>query len=99
MQGVLSMGSGDSYAAELAGFRVGFGANVRRLRLSGEGACSQEALAERARLHRTEISKIERGDVEPRLSTLVILAEALGSTPNDLVAGLDVPVQRKPPPR
>jgi transcriptional regulator with XRE-family HTH domain len=92
------MGNGSSYTTELARFRERFGANVRRLRLAGEGACSQEALAERARLHRTEISKIELGDVEPRLSTLVILADALGVTLDEMVAGLDVPQQRKPPP-
>jgi transcriptional regulator with XRE-family HTH domain len=92
------MGSGDAYAAELARFRKRFGTNVRRLRLAAEGKCSQEALADRADLHRTEISKIELGEVEPRLSTLVILADALGVTLNDLTAGLDVPALRKPPP-
>jgi len=74
------MSHGDAYAVELARFRKGFGANVRRLRRAGEGACSQEVLAERAGLHRTEIGKIEQGTVEPRLTTLVILADALGVT-------------------
>jgi transcriptional regulator with XRE-family HTH domain len=92
------MSSDDSYAAELARYRKRFGANVRGLRLAGKEACSQEELADRARLHRTEISKIEQGGVEPRLSTLMILADALGVTLNDLVAGLGVPVLRRPPP-
>jgi transcriptional regulator with XRE-family HTH domain len=92
------MSHGDTYRAELARFRKGFGANIRRLRRAGDEACSQEALAERAGLHRTEIGKIEQGIVEPRLSTLVILADALGVTLNEMVAGLDVPKQRRPPP-
>jgi transcriptional regulator with XRE-family HTH domain len=89
------MSHGNTYATELARFREGFGANVRRLRRAGDGF-SQEALAERAGLHRTEIGKIEQGNVEPRLSTLVILADALGVTLDEMVAGLGVPKQRKP---
>jgi transcriptional regulator with XRE-family HTH domain len=92
------MRHGDAYAVELTGYRKRFGANVRRLRLTGDRACTQEALARRARLHRTEIGKIEQGDVEPRLTTLVILADALGVTLDEMVAGLGVPKQRKPPP-
>ena len=92
------MSHGDSYAMELACFRKGFGANVRRLRRASDRAYSQEALAERARLHRTEIGKIEQGSVEPRLSTLVVLADALGVTLDEMVAGLGVPKQRRPPP-
>jgi transcriptional regulator with XRE-family HTH domain len=88
----------DTYAMELARFRMEFGANVRRLRRAGDGTVSQEALAECARLHRTEIGKIEQGIVEPRLSTLVILANALGVTLDEMVAGLGVPKQRRPPP-
>ena len=39
---------------------------------------SQERLAYRAQLHRTEISLLERGGRDPRLSTVVRLARALG---------------------
>jgi transcriptional regulator with XRE-family HTH domain len=92
------MGNGDAYTTELAHYRKGFGANVRRLRLAGNGACSQDVLAQRARLHRTEIGKIEQGTVEPRLTTLVILADALGVTLDEMVAELGVPKQRKPAP-
>jgi transcriptional regulator with XRE-family HTH domain len=58
----------------------------------------QEAFAHDARLHRTEIGKIERAETEPRLLTLMILAHGLGVTLNDLVEGLPVPQERKPPP-
>jgi transcriptional regulator with XRE-family HTH domain len=40
-------------------------------------ALSQERLALRARIHRTEVSLLERGHRDPRLSTIVRLARAL----------------------
>ena len=40
------------------------------------------------RLHRTEIGRIEQGTVEPRLTTLVILADGLGVSIDDLLADL-----------
>lgn len=40
-------------------------------------ALSQERLALRAKLHRTEVSLLERGDRDPRLSTIVRLSRAL----------------------
>jgi transcriptional regulator with XRE-family HTH domain len=86
----------DSYRIELGTYLSGFAANVRRLRTAPGTELSQEQLAERARLHRTEIGKIEQASVEPRLTTLVILADALGVTLNDLVEDLPVPGERKP---
>ena len=51
----------------------------RNLRVQRELAgLSQERLSALARLHRTEISLIERGRRDPRLSTVVRLADALG---------------------
>jgi transcriptional regulator with XRE-family HTH domain len=49
---------------------------------------SQETLGIRADLHRTEIGLLERGDRLPRIDTVVKLAGALDTTPNDLLAGL-----------
>jgi transcriptional regulator with XRE-family HTH domain len=63
-----------------------FAANLRRLR-DGVGL-SQEELAFRADIHRTQISLIEGGHRMPRLDTLIKLAGALGVTPNDVVAGI-----------
>jgi transcriptional regulator with XRE-family HTH domain len=74
-----------------------FGANVRSLRIAN--GLSQEALAELTRLHRTAIGKIELGGLEPRLTTLVILADGLGVRIDDLVAGLRLPAERRPPPQ
>ncbi len=44
-------------------------------------------------MHRTEIGKLEQGPVEPRLTTLLIHADALSVTIDGLVAGLAVPVE------
>jgi transcriptional regulator with XRE-family HTH domain len=92
----MAMSTMEAYKAELAGYLEGFGANVRRIRLARDA--SQETLCHRTGLHRTEIGKVEQGLVEPRLTTLVILADALGVSLDDLVADLWVPVERKPSP-
>jgi transcriptional regulator with XRE-family HTH domain len=90
------MSTMESYKTELAAFLDGFGANVRRVRVAKRPRFSQERLAETTRLHRTEIGKIEQGVVEPRLTTLYILADGLGVTIDDLLAGLWVPTERRP---
>ena len=46
---------------------------------------SQQALSFACRLHRTEISLLERGERDPRLSTIVRLARALQIAPADLL--------------
>lgn len=49
---------------------------------------SQEELATRCEIHRTEVSLLERGGREPRLGMMVKLATALGTTPEALCAGI-----------
>jgi len=63
-----------------------FAVNLRRAR--EVAGISQEELAERCELHRTEVSLLERGGREPRLGTMVKLATALGTTPEALCAGI-----------
>ncbi len=92
------MSTMDAYKEELGRFLKGFGANVRKVRLAKSPPCSQENLSHRTRLHRTEIGKIEQGEVEPRLTTLYILAEGLEVTIDELVGDLWVPVERRPSP-
>jgi transcriptional regulator with XRE-family HTH domain len=89
----------EAYKAELASFLAGFGENVRRVRVAREPLCSQERLADATRLHRTEIGKIEQGVVEPRLTTLFILAAGLEVSIDQLLEGLWVPRERKPSPQ
>ncbi len=50
---------------------------------------SQEELAERAGFQRNYIGRIERGERNPNVSTLVVLGRALGVRPADLLAGLE----------
>jgi transcriptional regulator with XRE-family HTH domain len=63
-----------------------FAANLRKARK--RVAISQEELGTRCELHRTEISLLERAGREPRLATLVKLAGALETTPQELCEGL-----------
>jgi len=63
-----------------------FAANLRRLR--GAVGLSQEELAFRAGIHRTQVSLLEGGGRLPRVVTLVKLAGGLGVTPNDLLDGI-----------
>jgi transcriptional regulator with XRE-family HTH domain len=63
-----------------------FAVNLRKARQSKQ--ISQEELGFRCELHRTEISLLERGGREPRLGTIVKLAGALDTTPEELCTGI-----------
>lgn len=64
-----------------------FGRTVRRRRR--EQGISQEELADRAGLHRTFISMIERGVRNPSLDVVYKLADALETTAAALVGEAD----------
>jgi transcriptional regulator with XRE-family HTH domain len=66
--------------------RQRFARNLRehRVRLG----LSQEALGDACDLHRTEISLLERSGRDPRLSTIVRIAQALRVTPAELLDGV-----------
>ena len=64
-----------------------FGQTLRAQRT--RAGLSQEQLGRSCRLHRTEISLLERGERDPRLSTIVRLARCLGVRPSELVAALE----------
>jgi transcriptional regulator with XRE-family HTH domain len=63
-----------------------FGSNVRALRL--EKGWTQEELADRSGLASVQISRVERGVREVRLTTLLRLVSALETTPARLLDGL-----------
>lgn len=62
------------------------GKNVRALRLARDW--TQEDLAHESGLAVVQVSRVERGVREVRLTTLLRLISALGVTPNDLLEGL-----------
>lgn len=64
-----------------------FGQNLRRERQ--RLGLSQEALGDVAGLHTTEISRLERGVRDPRLSTIVRVARALRVRPAELLDGIE----------
>jgi len=71
-----------------------FGRNLRRVRRR-EGL-SQEELAVRASLHRTEVGKLENGERLPRIDTLVRLADSMVVPPGELLDGIHwVPVPER----
>ncbi|HWI96183.1 MAG TPA: helix-turn-helix transcriptional regulator [Solirubrobacterales bacterium] len=63
-----------------------FGANLSRLR--ERAGITQEELAFRASLHRTEIGLLERGGRVPKIDTLAKLAGALEVEPGALFEGI-----------
>jgi transcriptional regulator with XRE-family HTH domain len=63
-----------------------FGANVRAARL--ERGWTQEDLAHKTGLASVQVSRIERGRREVRLTTLLRLLRALDVPPDRLLAGL-----------
>jgi transcriptional regulator with XRE-family HTH domain len=67
-----------------------FGKAIRRRRR--ELDLSQEELAERAELHRTYISNIERGELNPSLETMEKLVKALDITVSALFANYGIEV-------
>lgn len=60
-----------------------FGDRMRELR-AREGV-SQDGLADASGMHPTSIGRIERGGREPRLTTILKLADGLGVDPGELV--------------
>ena len=63
-----------------------FGANLRRARK--EAGLTQEALWDSSGVNMTEISRIENGQKDPQLTTVVRLASGLGVPAGVLLAGL-----------
>ncbi len=64
---------------------VKIGGNLRRLRESR--LLTQAELGSVAGVHRDQVSRIERDEVEPRFSTIKKLARALDVEPSELTGG------------
>ena len=71
-----------------------FGLKLAKLR--GDTGLSQGRFARKANVHRNEIGALERGEREPGLLMLLILADAAGVPVERLTQGLAAPAARKP---
>jgi transcriptional regulator with XRE-family HTH domain len=69
---------------------LAFGKIIAGLRLSAR--LSQEELAERATIHRTYVSQIERGLKSPTIVMLFRLAKALDTTPSKILKQLEIDI-------
>lgn len=67
-------------------FAETLGKNLTRLRR--RAGLSQEELGFRADIHRTDISKLERGGAAPGSETLFKISESLGVSASELFDGL-----------
>jgi transcriptional regulator with XRE-family HTH domain len=79
---------------EQSDINLRFGKAMRRRRR--ELDLSQEELAERADLHRTYVSSIERGERNPSLENIEKLAKALGISIARLFTEYGVEVEGEP---
>jgi transcriptional regulator with XRE-family HTH domain len=64
-----------------------FGERMRELR--GRKNISQDGLARETDIHPTSIGRLERGGREPKLTTILRLADGLGVEPGELLNRLD----------
>ena len=69
------------------------GQRIREARL--EGKLSQERLAEMSGLSSTYIGRLERGEKQASLETLIVLAECLKVSPSDLLIDLETKLGKK----
>lgn len=63
------------------------GEELRRARLAA--GLSQEQLAERAQVHRTYVSMLERNRRSPTVDTLIRICRALGISASELLARVE----------
>ncbi len=88
------MAEHDAYTVERARLLKAFGEQLRGLRERRNLA--QEGFAEIANVHRNEIGVLERGQCEPGLLTLLILADAVEVPLKALTEGVPAPMERRP---
>lgn len=69
-----------------------FGANLRRERI--RRGLTLAALAAAAEVQDSEIGRLERGQRDPRLTTILRLANGLGIPPGELLGGIEPPPRR-----
>lgn len=78
--------TGDSRRDQRSEVAARFAENLRRIRLIER--LSQEQMAQRASLHRTEIGLLESGRRVCRIDTLIQLAGAVAVPPEEFIEGI-----------
>ena len=78
---------GPATVYRMADIRVRFGKAVRRLRLAREH--SQEAFAANAKINRSYMGQIERGEVNISLDSIEKIADSLKITVGELMTEVD----------
>jgi transcriptional regulator with XRE-family HTH domain len=78
--------AGDPCRDQRADVAARFAENLRRIRLIER--LSQEEMAQRASLHRTEICLLESGKRVCRIDTLIRLAGAVAIPPEEFIEGI-----------
>jgi transcriptional regulator with XRE-family HTH domain len=82
------MGSADDL--DLALTVIGERIKARRKELRARGKeWSQKEIAESAEIDLKQFNKIENANAEPRITTVVQIAGALGISPSELIKGLE----------
>lgn len=71
---------------------IAFGTVLRRLRV--EAGFTQEDLGLEADVGRTYISKLERGQQQPTLTTILKLASTLKRSPSEVIVLVEVELMR-----
>lgn len=71
----------------MASLQVALGNRVRELRL--KKGFSQESFADHCGLHRTYMGGIERGERNLTIQTVLTVAQGLGLTLSELLAGIE----------
>ena len=83
-----------AYQIERRELSLKFGAKLRAAR--NAAGLSQDECAKVSGIHRSEISLIERGHRIPSLITMLVFAEALEVSLEQLAGGLKAPKRRSP---
>ena len=79
--------------ARWASCAVRVGERIREVRT--ERRLTQEDLAELADIHHKQVGRLERGESNVTIATLVAVADALRVRPGDLLEGVDAPTSEE----
>ena len=74
--------------SDMEAARRRLGSNLKAARTGRQPRLTQTEVAERSGVHPTEVSRIESGKRDPKVTTLVRLAKAVEVPPGQLLDGM-----------